>query len=309
MNKLNRLLIAHTDSAVLVLRQFLKHPFGFFLSMGVFAVVLSLPITLYWLTLNLQSWSKDFKANEQLTVFLKKEVTPSQVAALQQTVLADPFIAKVDVITPEQALQEFNALSGLEGAVGGENPLPFILRLTPKQWDTAALQAWRTNFEAHLWVDELVWDQSWIVRLRAWLNLLKQSVWVLSAVLGFGLLCMIALSVRSHVMTFADEIAVSKWVGATDAFVRRPFLYVGFWFGLLGSLAGLLLVSAGFLAIRPTLMQFMQSYGAPWEWVGLSWQTQLTILGSCAALGTVGAYIAVTHWLWLHRQKGQLLPF
>jgi cell division transport system permease protein len=304
-SRLSRWVHSHGESAALTLKELARNPFGSLLTMSIFAVIMSLPVGLYWATMNVSHWINPWAEGGEITAFMHKGVPMLQVQEVAHRFQQDVDVAKVDIITPEEALKDFNAFSGMQDVVTalGENPLPAVLLITPKRFDTAVIDRLEQALKADQRIEQFQFDTAWVLRLQALLSLAEHATVVISVLLGAGLLLVTGHSVRTAVLARASDITIAKWVGAPDSFVRRPFLYSGFWLGAIGSVMGLVLVSISFAMVAPALNRVLESYGSQWEPQWLSWGLQLEIIALCALLGVAGAWIASTQYLYSVRPR------
>jgi cell division transport system permease protein len=287
----------HLYSLVSSLGRLLRRPFATGLTVGVMAVALALPLGLGLALGNLERFSGSVSQSREIGVFLKTDVDAAQARSLAATLSARADVAEVTVRTPEEGLAEFRAMSDLAGALDAldENPLPSVLVVEPRDGDTgdALAQALRALPEA----DSVQHDAAWRQRLSAWLAFGERVVQVVAVLLGLGMLLVVGNTVRLDIGARSEEIAVLQHLGATDAFVRRPFLYLGAWYGLAaGLLAGLLLVLAGVLLQGP-LSSLVASYGTQFALSGPGWRGSLALLAGAALMGWLGAWLATGHHL------------
>lgn len=304
-SRLSRWAQSHAESASTTLKEFMQHPFATLLTMSIFAVIMSLPVALYWATVNMAQWIDPWADGGEITVFMHKGVAMAQVQDVAARLQHDADVLKVTIISPEEALKEFNAFSGMQDVVTalGENPLPAVLLVVPRSFDELTISRLDAVFKADPRIEQFQFDTAWVARLQAIISLFEKATWVIALLLGAGLLLVTAHSVRTTVLARASEITIAKWVGAPDSFVRRPFLYAGFWLGAIGSLMGLLLVSLGYAWVSPAMNRMLESYGSTWQPEWLSWGLQLEIVAACALLGVVGAWVSATHYLLSVRPK------
>jgi cell division transport system permease protein len=298
-SRLSRWAQLHGESAVSTLKELRVNLFTSLLTVSIFAVIMSLPVALYWATLNVSQWVDPWAKGGEITVFMHKGVSMVQAEEIASRLQQNVDVQSVKTISPEQALKEFNAFSGMQDVVTalGENPLPVVLLITPKTFDAVVIQQIESVLKADPRIEQFQFDTAWVMRLQALLSFVEKVTAVIAVLLGTGLLLVTGHSVRTAVLARAADITIAKWVGATDAFVRRPFLYAGFWLGTFGSMLGLLLVGISFTMVSPALNRVLESYGSQWQAQWLTWDVQIEIIALCALLGMLGAWIATTHYL------------
>ncbi len=287
----------HLYSLVSSLGRLAKRPFATSLTVGVMAVALALPLGLGLALGNIEKFSGSVSESREIGVFLKADVDVARARALAQTLALRPDIAAVTVRTPEEGLAEFRAMSDLAGALDAldENPLPTVLVVQPRGEGSgdALAASLRDLPEAEVVQHDAAWRQ----RLSAWLAFGERVVQVVAVLLGLGVLLVVGNTVRLDIGARSEEIGVLQHLGATDAFVRRPLLYLGAWYGLFaGLLAGLLLVAAGLL-LQGRLSALVASYGTQFALSGPGWQASLALLAGSSLMGWLGAWLATGHHL------------
>lgn len=290
---------SHALSAKLTFIDIFSKPLGTLITLGIFGVVLCLPVGLYWVGNNLNVLTQHWQQGAEITVFMQEGATPTQVEAVVKSFSQRHDVAKITYLTPDQALADFKEHTEL--TVGLEmldtNPLPSVLIIKPAYQDVDVLETLQHALLREPSVASAQLDIAWVMRLQALLNLIKHTVWVLATLLGAGLLLVTGNTIRSTLMERQQEIMVSKLVGATDAFVRRPFLYIGFWLGFCGSLLGLLIFQCiGLFLAKPT-QEILATYASTWSPQGLSLMAFSSIIMMACALGVAGAWLSVGRYL------------
>lgn len=285
----------HLYSLVSSLGRLLQRPFATLLTVGVMAVALALPLGLGLGLGNIERFSGSVSESREIGVFLKPDVDVEKARSLASGIGQRDDVAAVSVRTPEEGMAEFRAMSDLAGALDvlDENPLPTVLVVQPRDDGDALAAALRELPEADIVQHDAVWRQ----RLSAWLAFSERVVQVVAVLLGLGVLLVVGNTVRLDIGARSEEIAVLQHLGATDAFVRRPFLYLGAWYGLAaGLLAGGMLLAAGLL-LQGRLSALVASYGTQFALSGPGWRGTLGLLAGAAAMGWLGAWLATGHHL------------
>ncbi len=285
----------HFYSLVSSLGRMAQRPFAALMTIGVMAIALALPLAL-WLTLaNVQRFSGTVQASRQVTVFLHQDVGMDRAAALAQQLRARHDVATVALRTPAEGLAEFRKMSDLAPAMDviEGNPLPPVLLVEPVDDGAALVTSLQAMPEAEIVQHDAVWRE----RLSAWLAFGARIAWVLAVLLGAGALLVVGNTVRLDIQSRQDEIGVLQVLGATDGFVRRPFVYLGAIYGLAaGGLALGLLAAAG-AALQPSLARLVTSYGGGFALQGPGVLGALALLGGALLLGWLGAWLATGHHL------------
>ncbi|HBD20591.1 MAG TPA: cell division protein FtsX [Arenimonas sp.] len=287
----------HLYSLVSSLGRLLQRPVATGLTIGVMAVAIALPLGLALALGNLERFSGTVSQSREIGVFLKADVAEGRPEALAGELRARPDVAGVTVRTPEEGLEEFRAMSDLAGALDvlEDNPLPYVLVVQPAGDDdgNALAEALRALPEA----DVVQHDAAWRQRLSAWLAFGERVVQVVAVLLGLGVLLVVGNTVRLDIGARSEEIAVLQHLGATDGFVRRPFLYLGAWYGLAAGLLALALLLVAGLLLQGRLSALVASYGSQFALSGPGWRGTLALLAGAAAMGWLGAWLATGHHL------------
>ncbi|HZW19081.1 MAG TPA: permease-like cell division protein FtsX [Luteimonas sp.] len=285
----------HVYSLVASLGRVLGKPWATALTIGVMAVALALPLGLWLVLGNVDRFSGSVQQSREISVFLKQDVGEARAKALAEELRARHGVGKVTLRTPAQGLQSLREKGIPAEAIdaAGDNPLPWVVILTPSG-DEAML----ASGLAQLPEAELVQhDSQWRERLDGWLRFGGRVAWVLAFLLGLGALLVVGNTVRLDIQSRREEIAVLQLLGATDGFIRRPFLYLGAWYGIgAGALAIGLLAAAGH-ALREPLAQLAASYGSRFELAGFNPPVALAVLAGATVLGWLGAGVVTGHYL------------
>jgi len=286
----------HLYSFVASLGRVARRPWSTALTIGVMAVALALPIGLWLVTANVSRFSGDVQRSRAISVFLKTDVDGAHAQALAQTLRARADIGAVQLRTPAEGLAELraNGLGAAIDAVGADdNPLPSVLVVTPRGDEALLAASLQQLPEADLVQHDALWRQ----RLDGWLRFGLRVALVLGALLGLGALLVVGNTVRLDIQARREEIGVLQHLGATDGFIRRPFLYLGLWYGLAaGALAiGLLTLAAN--ALAAPLAALAASYGSRFMLQGLDLATAFAVVIGAALLGWLGAGLVAGHYL------------
>lgn len=283
------------------LGQLVRSPFASLMTAAVIGISLALPTGMFLLLENAQRVSLGLDGAIQLMLFLKLSVDDKDAEALAQQFRADPDIGKVTVIKREEALAEYRELSGFADALQAldENPLPAVLMVEPatRFTNADASEALLTRLAQLPQVDIAEFDLEWVRRLQAIIALVKRAVQLLAAVLGLAVLLIVGNTIRLAIHNRRDEIEIANLFGATNAFIRRPFLYTGLWYGLSGSLIAWAVVGVSFWLLAPPARELAGLYHSDFELLALSGGWILALLASGALLGLGGAWVAVTRHL------------
>jgi len=285
----------HVYSLVASLGRMLRKPWATALTVGVMAVAIALPVGLGAALANVQRFANDVQQSRQISVFLKPDLAPGRASALADALRGRDDIASVELRTPEQGLAELRESSGLGEAISAldGNPLPSLLVVTPSGDEALLAGSLKTLPEADL----VQHDAGWRQRLDGWLRFGTRLAWVLAALLGLGALLVVGNTVRLDIQARRDEIGVLQLLGATDGFIRRPFLYLGGGYGLAAGALALGLLTAADVALREPLAELARSYGSGFVLQGFNLQSAAAIVLGAGVLGWLGAGFVTGHYL------------
>jgi cell division transport system permease protein len=285
----------HAYSLVSSLGRFFQRPFATLLTVGVMAVAMALPLGLGLALSNIERLSGSVLESREIGVFLKPDVDAATAARIATQLRERSDVAAVAIRTPEQGMAEFRQLSELAGALEllDGNPLPTVLVVQPKDDGATLASALRARPEIELVQHDAAWRQ----RLSAWLAFGRQLTLVVASLLGLGVLLVVGNTVRLEIGARRDEIAVLQQLGATDGFVRRPFIYLGAWYGLAAGIAALGLLALAAALIQPSLAALVGSYGSAFRFDGPRWEWLVVIVVTTTLLGWLGAWLASGHHL------------
>jgi cell division transport system permease protein len=283
----------HLHSLKIAAEQFRAAPVATLFTVLVIGVAVSLPAGLYVLLANLERAAGGVKPQAEVTVFFK-EVDEAKARALAASLKKRSEMAEVHFVSKADGIKRLEAAGLAEVAAGlPENPLPHTLVLTPKDTTPAALEALAEQFRANPDIERVLVDTDWIKRLAALMQLGRDLVGMLIVVLGVALAAITANTIRLQIYAQKDEIEVARLIGATDRFIRRPFLYFGGIQGLVGGVTGWLLVLAGGLMLETSVAQVAAAYGSQFHLAALSLPEAALLLLLSTVLGWLGAYFAV----------------
>ena len=263
----------------------------------VLGIALALPVGLNVALSNARSVSVSWDSPAQISLFLRAEVSVEAAGVLAQRIESRDDVAAIRLVSREQALDEFRQLSGFGDVLANleGNPLPNLLLVTPapEALGGAEVGLLRAALEGESGVDRAVLDMEWVQRLSALVALSQRVVTALGLTLATGVLLVIGNTIRLAIENRRDEILVVKLVGGSDAFVRRPFLYTGFWYGLGGALVAWVVVGVSLWYLRGPLSALALLYQSDFTLRGLGFTGSLVLLSAGAILGLLGAWAAV----------------
>lgn len=287
----------HLYSLFSSIGRMMQRPWATALTVGVMAMALVLPLCLALLLGNIERLSGEFRESREVSAFLSTKTSLDAAQELAGTLGADPRVERVVLRTPEEGLAEFREMADFADALAllGENPLPVVLVVTPsRELEPLALAQHLRGLPG---VDFVQHDAQWRARLSAWLDFGRRLAWVAAVLLGVGVLLVVGNTVRLDIQSRAEEIETVQLLGATDGFVRRPFLYLGAWYGLFAGVLALLVAALASQLLSAPVAALVDSYGSRFQLRGLSASMVLATVFGSIALGWLGAWLAAGHQL------------
>lgn len=296
---MRNLFTQHRAALVLTVMRMLDAPLATLLTVFVIGIALSLPLGLYLLVDNLGQIAANSQGQPEISIFLKDNAGSAVRRNLEAKLDERAEVKEYRFVPRDEALHELSKNMGLSDAAAilGKNPLPDAFVVTAQDADPDKLDQLRQDMQAWPGVHSAKLDSEWARRLNAFLRLGQQAVWLLAALLGFALAAVGFNTIRLQILALRDEIEVSRLLGATDAFIRRPYLYLGMLQGLLGGLAAWLIVASAFALINLRVAEIASLYNLNYLLDSLSWRDGLAVLASAAILGWIGAYLAADQHL------------
>jgi cell division transport system permease protein len=286
----------HLQALFGALGRLTRAPLATLLTLIVIGVALALPAGLALVVNNLRVATGDFSNAVDFTVHFKLGTPIERVEQLAKGARERSGIESVSVTTADEALAEFKQASGFGDALAAleDNPLPHHLTVRPalNASGPTEVESLRRYFAAFPEVEIVQLDLDWVRRLHSLLDLLKRSLWVVMSVLGLGVLAVIGNTIRLEIQQRRAEIEVTKLVGGSNAFVRRPFLYTGLFYGLGGALLAGVILTGGMAYLDQAVRELSAQYGGQYRMIGLNREGVGILAGAGAALGWLGALIS-----------------
>lgn len=292
----------HLQALIGSLGRLTRNPFSTALTLLVIGLALSLPTALRLFILNAQLATGGFPNAVDLSVYFKADVPLAKAQQLAHNARERPEVASVELIPSDQAMEEFRTYSGFGAALDTlkENPLPHTLRVRPRSeaQSPASVETLRRYFAAWPEVDIVQVDTDWVKRFNAIIDVLRRLLAIVAVLLGAGVLAVIFNTTRLEILNRRSEIEVTKLVGGSNAFVRRPFLYTGALYGLGGALLAWAIVEIAVLVLSQSIATLAALYGTRFSLQGPSAGDVGILLAAGFALGWLGAWISAARHLW-----------
>ena len=273
-----------------------RAPVASLFNIGVIGVAIALPLALYVVLANVQGLARSKAPLPQVSLFLKVEAQPGDAREIESRLRKHAGVARFRFIARDQALAELKTRAGLADIVASlnRNPLPDGFVVDAKENSVAALEGLRDEFKAWPKVEYVQLDSAWARRLDATLQLGQRVVFALGALLAFALVAITFNTIRLQILTQRAEIEVAKLIGATNPFIRRPFLYYGALLGLVGAAVAWILVWGGLALLNDRLAGLAELYDTQLRLLHLSTADTASLCLFSAGLGWLGAWLSAS---------------
>ena len=288
----------HGWSAMASLRRLMSRPVGTLLTVAVMAIALALPLTFYLVLGNLQKMGDALGQNQTISVFMQPGQGGSAADMMAKKLRERSELAYVKVKSPDQGMDELAKMQGFSGALHtlDVNPLPFVLEVQPKPDVSAdSVDHLVADMRGMQGVDQVQDGGTWRQRLEAMLGVGQRIVMILAALLAVAVLLVVGNTVRVDIVSRTEEIGVLMLVGASRAFVRRPYLYAGIWYGLLSGVLAVGFAVLVELALAEPVQRLGQVYAGKLQVDALPLWLLGAVPVAAAVLGWLGARL-VSAW-------------
>jgi cell division transport system permease protein len=299
-NKLMAYLLHHIQSLTFSFGKIYRSPISTIMTVAVIGITLSLPGGFYLFLKNINAMSGDYRSTTQITLYLDIKLSEKEAKAFERKVSNTSNVQSTEFISRQASLEAFRESSGFGKSIDtlASNPLPHTIIVEPLgEADTFAVKNLLNTLQAFPQVKIAKLDTEWLERLYTILEIAKRSVIIITALFSIAVLLIIGNTIRLDIQNRYQEIIVTKLIGATNAFIRRPFLYGGIWYGLLGGLMSWIIVEIGYLAISGPLSRLNLLYQAELVLITFSFQDFIILVSSSTLLGLAGSWIAVAQHL------------
>ncbi len=296
----------HAHALFSSLGRLVRNPFTSAMTIMVMAITISLASGFYLFVVNLQQLTGNVESTNQISLFLKSTVSEKAAKKLAYKISAKNKIETGKFISKDQALEEFKAYSGFGDALNvlDINPLPAVIQVLPKNTldDIQSIESLMAELSQLYQVDFAQLDMQWIKRLQSMMQLMQRGVFLLTLLLSFAVLFITGNTIRLELQNRRDEVLIAKLVGATHSFIQRPFLYTGFWLGILSGLVAWTIVTIMMIILQGPIERLSGLYDGAFDVSYLGFIETVILMGIAAFLGVLGA------WGVLHYQLKQIKP-
>ncbi len=294
-------LLRHLQVALASLGRLTRNPLSTLMTSAVIGIALALPTGLYLLLNNVQTLSGSWDGAATISLFMTQKSTEQQARQLSAKLSVDESIQSIQLINRHQALAEFKRLSGFSSALDAldQNPLPQVLIIEPTAAHSGPelAEALLSQLKALPLVESAQLDLKWVKRFHAITEIAQRAVLVLASLLGIAVLLIIGNTIRLEILNRHAEIEITKLIGGTNAFIRRPFLYNGLWYGVFGGIISWLMITISLLLLDTPIEQLAGLYSSQFSLTGLNMGSLLLLLLVSGLLGLCGSWIAVSRHL------------
>lgn len=297
LRRFNMFFVNHVQQALGSLGELWRTPLASLMTIAVLGLSLTLPTTLYVVVKNAQAISAQWDNAAEINVFLRKDLRPQEVQTFRERVRLMQEVERVQLIDKEAGLAEFKEVSGFGSALDylATNPLPDVLVVVPTVEYSSVERArgLLTALQQEREVSSATLDLKWLERLQGIVRIIENVVAALGLLLCSAVVLIVGNTIRLAILNRRDEILIMKLVGATNSYIQRPFLYTGFWYGVVGGIIAWLATSALVIWINRAIVSFSASYESNMQLQGLSANDMLVVWALAIVLGLLGSFIAV----------------
>jgi cell division transport system permease protein len=291
----NAYALDHARTLISSLGRLYRNSFSSLMTVAVIGIALALPSGLYVLLKNLQSATGGWDSVAQISLFLKTDISLKQMQDLAERLEVRDDVSVVTTIPADQALEDFRQHSGFAEALDSldKNPLPHVIVVTPSLNNPFEVKGLVNELNLLPEVEIAALDMQWLQRLQAMMDIARNVVIAIAIMLAFAVLLIVGNTIRLEIQSRENEIKVVKLVGGTDAFIRRPFLYEGLWYGLCGGFLAWSVVHTLLVLVEDPAQHLAILYHSQYHIRGLDGLDTLSLFTLSALLGLIGSWLAV----------------
>lgn len=291
----------HGQALFSSLGRLMKSPFTSFMTVLVMAITVALAGSFYLLVNNARQLTGNLEASNQISMFLKYSVTDEAAQKLASQIGRHNLVDQVKLITKSKGMDEFRAYSGFGDALKAldHNPLPAVIQILPTNAlnEKTDIQALTKELQRYPEVDFVQLDMQWLQRLQSIMLLAERAVMLFNVMLAVAVIFITGNTIRLELENRREEVMIAKLVGATHAFVQRPFVYTGLWLGLFAGILAWLIISIMVWVLDGPLENLSMLYDGGFHIVYLNFSESLQLLFFSSAAGALGAWLVLFHQL------------
>lgn len=294
-------LVSHAQAFFSSLGRLVRSPFTSFMTVIVLAIAITLATGFYLLVNNLQQLTGNIEASNQISLFLKEKISDEQGRQLAEKIEASDKVKEVVLISKQQALDEFQHYSGFGQALTAleKNPLPTVIQVLPTNTlnNDAELESLLASLQKYSEVDFAQFDMQWVKRLQSIMALAKRGAILLAIILAMAVLFISGNTIRLELHNRREEVVIAKLVGATNRFIQRPFLYIGFWYGFLAGVLAWVMITIIMLVLRQPIERLSELYNGDFDILFLTIPETMLLMIVSSLLGILGAWGVLVYQL------------
>jgi cell division transport system permease protein len=295
----------HVRATLDALRRLAQTPMASILNILVIGVALSLPVGVYLILSQLETFTRQLTTDPQISIFLELDADARDVSATEERLRAHPDVGTFRYIPRARALADLKRSAGLSDVLDNlrQNPLPDAFVATGVDSKPETLERLRDVASKWPKVAHVQLDSEWARKLDAALRLGRTAIAILGLLLSAALVAVTFNTIRLQILTRHTEIEIAKLIGATNAFIRRPFLYFGGLQGFIGGLTAWAVLTVAVVLLNRDLSALAELYSASVRIAQLRWGDTVSLLAFSAMLGWLGAWLSVSRHLWRMEPK------
>ncbi len=280
------------------LLELLKTPVSSLLICGVIGIAMALPSGLYMLVKNIDSISRSLPRDAQITLFLQPGSSYLQAQRIAQKIGRSALVSRIKVMSPDDALAEYRKITGTtDSRISDElkNLLPavIVISLKPAAKKPEVLSEFTEKLQNLGQIDSIHLDKTMLRKLYKLVEIGHRATVIIGSILALGVILIVGNTIRLDIQNRRDEIIIFKLIGATNAYVRRPFLFSGAWYGLFGGLLAWLITLAGIMYLAKPVAEFASLSGSSFRLLAPDWSTIGILIGLSTLLGLIGSWVSV----------------
>jgi cell division transport system permease protein len=300
-SKLTSYLMHHFQMFIASLGYLVRQPVSSLMTTAVIGIALALPAGLYIALDNVSKVSAGWDGTTQISLFLNIGTSIEQAQNLASKLRLHKEIDQVTIIDRDKGLQQFRQISGFGDAIKflEDNPLPHVITVQPyvdQQRPDKVMQLVEALQQERL-VELAQLDMEWVKRLYTMIDIARRGVWIIGSLLGLAVLLIVGNTIRLDIQNRREVIQVSKLIGASNAFIRRPFLYTGMWYGLSGGLLAWVLIAVSLSIMAEPVQKLATLYHSSYEISSFTAANILMLIAISSILGLGGSWLAVSRHL------------
>lgn len=289
--------LRHIQVFLASLGRICRSPVSSIMTIAVIAISLAMPAGMHVLIKNIETVTAGWDGAAQISLFIKKDISEDKAENLQRQISMMPEVESTEYISPMSALEEFKKLSGFGQALDAldDNPLPAVIVIRPRIEASSPnkLNSLVETLGLNPIVDQAQLDMQWVKRLYSIMEIINKAVWIIGALLALAVILITGNTIRLDIQSRHDEILITKLIGATNPFIRRPFLYTGIIYGLLGGTIASILVSISIQLLAGPVSKLSSLYSGDFTLSGLGFNGCFILIAISTTLGFTGSWVAV----------------